>query len=286
MNSAQFRSDSLKTKERIEGLEYYFRANVLNRDGRFICRHEEPCKKSFSDSHPGGVFYAGQLHHVGMHYDLFKNNQPLRVVVVGMSYGHEPTNYSMEKRRLQIEDTGQHSSARGSGETGLPKRNPHMSGTTFALRAVFGLGFDDISCATEFIQLDEEKVHIFDAFALVDFLLCSAISEDEKKKDLSTSTMRHNCTPHFRRTLEILEPNLIIGQGIGTAAWMGQAGLGSGKTSGTPETIIIKDSECLLLNFSHPSAYGDLSWGNDPKSQHLQDVVKPAIEKAVRTLTN
>jgi len=204
MSKTEFRSDSRKTKERIEKLEAYFRASVLTEDGSFICQHDGACKNSFSDSLPRGIFYAGQLHYVGKHYDLFKNSQPLRIVVVGKSYGHKPAGYSMADRSEQFEDNGQHWSARGSGETGIPERNPHMSGTTFALRAAFGLGFDDISRAAETIQLGEEKVHLYQAFALVDFLLSSAISEDEKMGDRSTPRMRTNCTSHFRRTLEIL----------------------------------------------------------------------------------
>jgi hypothetical protein len=283
MPNAEFRSEIPKTTERTEKLRAYFRTSVL-RDGTFVCHHEGCCKKSFSDSLPSGVFYAGQLHHVGKHYDLFKNNQPLRIVVVGMSYGHKPAGYSMADRSEQLENNGQHYSVRGSGEAGIPKRNPHMSGTTFALRIAFGLGFDDISRATEFIQVDAERVHIFDAFALVDFLLCSGISEDEKMGDRSTAVMRTNCASHFRRTLEVLEPNLIIIQGIGTADWMAQAGFGIGRTSEFPEKIVVNGSQCLLLTFPHPSTLGSHNWGSGPKNEYLLGFVKPAIEKAVRTL--
>jgi hypothetical protein len=190
----------------------------------------------------------------------------------------------MDERSEYIENTGRQCTARGSGEKGIPTRTPHMSGTTFALRAAFGLGFEDTSRATEFIQMGEEKVHIFDTFALVDFLLCSAISEDKKTKDLSTHEMSVNCAPHFLRALEILEPNLLISQGTGTAEWMAQAGFGFGRTSDTPEKISVNGSDRQLLSFSHPSAWGPLNWGNSPKSKHLQDVVRPAIENTVRAL--
>jgi hypothetical protein len=232
--------------------------------------------------HPRGVFYAGQLHHVGEDYDLFENDRPLRVVVVGMSYGHGPESVSMEKRSEYMEDMGRQYSVRGSCE--IPQRTPHMSGTTFALRSAFGLGFDDTSRATEFIQVGKEKVHIFHAFALVDFLLCSAISEDKKTKDLSTHEMSDNCTPHFRRALEILEPNLLIGQGQGTAKWMAQAGFGSGSISQNPEKIVVNGSECVLLSFYHPSARFPLNWGINAKGKYLLEVVRPRIENAVRDL--
>jgi hypothetical protein len=218
---------------------------------------------------------------VGKNYDLFKENKPLRVVIVGKSYGHGHASYSMGERSELIETSGR-CSARGSGETGVPKRNPHMSGTTFALRAALGLGFDDVSRPTEYIQIGEDKVHIFDGFALVDFLLCSAISEEEKMGDRSTETMQVSCAMHFRQALEILEPNLLIGQG--TAKWMKLAGFGSGRTSETAETFVVNSSAGILLNFPHPSAYGYRAWGNSSKNEYLHTVVKPAIETAVRTL--
>jgi hypothetical protein len=277
-----FTSDTSKTRERIEKLDAYFRATVLDGDGKFICQHEYACKKSFSDPHPLGHFYDGQLHHVGNDYDLFKNNRPLRVVVVGMSYGHGPARISIAKRSEYMGDMGRHYSARGSGE--IPRRTPHMSGTTFALRAAFGLGFADTSRAAEFIQVGEEKVHIFDAFALLDFLLCSAISEDKKTKDLSTHAMSVNCAPHFRRALEILEPNLLIGQGQRTAEWMARAGFGHESTYQNPEKIVVNGSACQLLSFSHPSARFPLNWGINAKGKYLLEVVRPAIEKAVGDL--
>jgi hypothetical protein len=250
MRNAEFRSDRLRTRERIEKLGAYFLASVLNGDGSFICQHEEVCKKSFSDALPCGVFYAGQLHHIGKHYDRFKENKPFRVVV-GQSYGHEPASYSMDDRSELVDLVGREESARGSRDAGVKKRNPHMSGTTFALRATLGLGLDDISRATEFIQVGEDKIHIFEAFALVDFLLCSAISEEGKKGDRSTREMQSNCAAHFHKALEILEPNLVIAQG--TAAWIARAGLGSGGTSPEAETIMINAATSLLLKFPHPS---------------------------------
>ncbi len=282
LGNTGFRSERLKTNERIEKLDAYFRETVLDGDGKFICQQEYACKKSFSDPHPLGHFYDGQLHHVGNDYDLFKNNRPLRVVVVGMSYGHGPAGVSIARRSEYMQDMGRDHSARGSGE--IPRRTPHMSGTTFALRAAFGLGFDDTFRATEFIQVGEEKVHIFDAFALVDFLLCSAISEDKKTKDLSTHEMSVNCAPHFRRTLEILEPNLLISQGQRTAEWMARAGFGPGTTSRNPEKIVVNGSACQLLSFSHPSARFPLNWGMNAKGKYLREVVRPAIEEAVRDL--
>ena len=214
----------------------------------------------------------------------FKNDRPLRVVVVGMSYGHGPASVSLEKRSEQIEDTGRQRTARGSGEKGIPKRTPHMSGTTFALRAAFGLGFEHTSRASEFIQVGEEKVHIFDAFALVDFLLCSAISQDKKTKDLSTHEMSANCAPHFRKALEILEPDLLIGQGQGTAEWMARAGFRLRKHFPKPGEDRRQRLECVLLSFSHPSAWGQLNWGINAKGKYLQEVVGPAIKNAVRDL--
>lgn len=43
----------------------------------FVCSDYRTCEASHA-----GDFYEGQLHHVGRHYDLLPDGQPLRVVVI------------------------------------------------------------------------------------------------------------------------------------------------------------------------------------------------------------
>ncbi len=69
-------------------------------------------------------------------------------------------------------------------------RNPHMRGTANVLRLLFGipLGADHNS---EFMMIEGERIHIFDAFALVNYLLCSAVSADGRMRGLAARTTEY-----------------------------------------------------------------------------------------------
>ena len=103
--------------------------------------------------------------------------------------------------------------SRFTKQQGYEVRNPHMKGTTSALRLIFGipLGTDHNS---EFLLIEGKRVHIFDAFALVNYLLCSAVPEGTRNGK-ATPTMMSNCHGHFRMVMNILEPSVIIVQGKG-----------------------------------------------------------------------
>jgi hypothetical protein len=55
-----------------------------------------------------------------------------------------------------------------------------------------------------------KSCHIFDAFSFVNYSLCLALKKDQSRARNSTSIMKTNCQQHFRKVLEILEPNIII----------------------------------------------------------------------------
>lgn len=93
-----FTCDIQKTQQRKAELEKYFNENVLSEKGEFICRHYEECKRLRS-----GQFYAGQLHHVGDYYDLAKDGKPLRIAVIGMSYGDSRANVTMAYRQYKMD---------------------------------------------------------------------------------------------------------------------------------------------------------------------------------------
>ncbi len=73
----QLSCDTQQTALRRTELEAYARAHVLN-EGVFLCPAYAECR----DSHAGD-YYEGQLHHVGVRYDVTMKGTPLRVVVVG-----------------------------------------------------------------------------------------------------------------------------------------------------------------------------------------------------------
>ncbi len=171
------------------------------------------CKASFKRSNPGGSFFEGQLHHVGPHYDLAVNGVPLRVVVVGQEYGHEPPMCTRQARTEMIMSSDQKQFLNHGGKRNREReRNPHMTGTTSVLRFLAGreLGNDR---GGEYLDLRGGQVHLFEAFALVNFLLCSAVAAEGSVRGRSTEEMRQNCGGHFRKTVEILEPTVIIAQG-------------------------------------------------------------------------
>ena len=198
-----------KTEERRINMEQYLRENVLDEvHGRFLCRSADACKGSHS-----GIFYEGQLHHLGRFYDIAIDGKPFRTVVVGQEYGGEPNHFSCANRYQDIfENCGL--GARFTNSEGYPPRNPHMKGTTSALRLVFGapLGVDH---ASEFLSIQGQRQHIFDAFALVNYLLCSAMRRGEGSRGAATHRMKENCRCHFREVMKILEPVIVIVQGKG-----------------------------------------------------------------------
>ena len=233
-----------KSEARILAVEQYLTDNVLGND--FICSHYNACKSSHSDT-----FYEGQLHHIGKHYGVSFNGFPLRVVVVGQEYGHEPPRVDCKQRYDMIMDCG--FDYRFTAGQGYKVRNPHMKGTTSVLRLIFGipLGTDHNS---EFLFIEGERVHIFEAFALVNYLLCSAVS-DGKRKGKATETMKQNCRVHFRKVMDILEPSIIIVQGKNF--WEGSIRESFDSVSQVSEFVYkakLGSHESFIAAFSHPSA--------------------------------
>lgn len=285
--SGMFRSDSTATANRIVRLQTYFQEAVLD-GGHFICRHATACKSSHR-----GVFYEGQLPHIGHHYDLFIDDRPLRVAVVGQEYGHNPIHVSMRDRhRMIVRDTGLGRRFRREGSH--LARNPHMRGTTSLLRLAFGLGLGS-DHASEFLHLPEGRVHLFDAFALVNFLLCSAVplgsaapssafdSERFKGagKGRSTFEMQRNCARHFRETLRILEPTLVVAQGAGVRSWLKRSFEINVLNPAPLEALRIDAQWLPLLALTHPSAHFPYNWGANERTPYLLEVVAPAVDVAL-----
>lgn len=239
------------TTRRVARLQEYFEQNVLV-NGRFICSAEKQCRESHH-----GNFYAGQLPHVGTHFDLTRNGAPFRIVVVGQEYGTRDELVDLVVRRTMIADNrGAKSRFLAMPNLNLKGRNPHMRGCTSVLRLLFGkdVGSDYES---EFVQLDGMAIHLFDCFALVNFLLCSALLPKGGKRGRSTRTMQQNCTRHFKRQLELLEPTIIVIQGRAVLRWMGAAF--DGLSDEVIQTIQINGRATRLLAFTHPSAHGKIT---------------------------
>lgn len=273
MNLALIESKPARTARRIRKLEEYVRRNLLD-DERFICEHYQDCRASAPP-----YFYEGQMSHVGKHYDLLADGRELRIVVVGQEYGQNLPRVDLEGRTAMID---------GSAAEGFRGRNPHMRGTTSILRLLLGRRLGTDREGERLFGDRSGAVHIFDGFALVNALLCSAVSKPPEErntgKGASSRLMREYCARHFRATMEILEPTVVVAEGQGVRRWIGGSlGLGSKPTSGYEGPAILEVARIAgervdVLTFNHPSAGGQSAWwGNSVNSRYLREVVEPTI---------
>ncbi len=273
-------SDPHATTSRIDALDAYMSTRVLS--GRqFICSHFAGCRSS----HPGD-FFEGQLHHVGEHYDLRAKGRPFRVAVVGQEYGNGPSRVNrIARTRMVAVDTALKKRFRTDGLH--PPRNPHMKGTTSVLRLLFGLGLGT-DYDKEFLSLGSRRVHIFEAFALVNFLLCSAIASGQgaegSKRGQSTRTMQRNCSQHFRNVLDVLEPTVLVIQGRGVRQWLDHIVDGTERLGEQLERVSIGGLRLLVASFTHPSVPSRDNWGTDERRPYLTDVVEPTV-RAIHRVT-
>lgn len=269
-----FDHNARATRGRIAQLQDYFRSNVMV-DKRFICANWRDCETSIAS---GCTFKEGQLSHVGKHYDLSRDGRPLRIVVVGQEVaGQGKPRITMGERYARVHD---HSglTLRFDSDRGHKRRNPHMRGTTLALRTIFGLKGTDH--ATEFLHLDGENVHMFDCFALVNRLLCAAhLAGTSTGK--STKTMLNNCERHFRATLEILDPTLIVIQGAKVWRWSQNVLVPIKKRTDNFFECELGDRRVTVAAFTHPAAWGPAGWAS-PTSPYFKDVVRPTLRRAAK----
>jgi len=278
LGRASLEADPAATARRLQALRAYMEANVLGPDG-FCCTSYSTCLGSIG---PRERFFEGQLSHVGHHYDLHLNGRPLRIVVVGQEYGGTRTSISLQDRYEELHD-GSGLASRYYADSDHPPRNPHMRGTTSALRVILGKGLGE-EWDDEFVQATSgNRFHLFDAFALVNALLCSA-HPIRGAQGRSSKTMRRNCVRHFAATIAILDPTLMILQGEGVQNWIAPVlGPMDDRTENLAEAHIA-GSRVLVCRFSHPSARGVLRWGDRLDRAYLREVVEPTLRLAVASL--
>jgi hypothetical protein len=275
----RLRSDPGATALRLRALGDYMEASVLGPQG-FCCTSYSACLGSIR---PQDRFYEGQLSHVGRHFDLELDERALRIVVVGQENGGTGTSISLQERYDEIHNTSG-LSRRYYADSEHPPRNPHMRGTTSALRLVLGKGLG-ADWEEEFVESAEgERFHVFDAFALVNVLLCAA-HPLRGAQGRSTKVMRRNCLRHFAATMEILEPTLIVLQGEGVQDWISPVlGLMDERTPNLAETHLA-GNRALVCRFSHPSAPDRrIRWGDRLDAPYLREVVEPTLRLAVASL--
>lgn len=217
--------------------------------------------------------------HVGHRYDLMMGDKPLRIVVVGQEA--KDTKVTPARRSEQVRN-GSGRDRRYYADSDHMSRNPHMRGTTSALRLIFGKGLG-ADYEGEFVQpVNGRLFHIFDGFALLNRLLCYA-GPDIGVQARPTTTMFDNCSTHLGATLDILEPTIVILQGKAVSASASRV-LKVRKCHGEHLYEAVRgDHRMLVCQFSHPSARGDLRWGDSLDAPYL-GTVKATLAQAIRRL--
>lgn len=156
-----------------------------------------------------------------------------------------------------------------------------MRGTTQALRLLFGRGVGE-DYASEFLDLgDGQPAHLFDCFALLNSMLCSAVRPGSRNGQ-STRTMRENCLRHLRAALKVLEPTVVVVQGAGVTAWIAELFDVRQQVSETVAEVELAGRRMALCSFTHPAAHGRHNWGNSVDAPYLRLVVEDGIAKARR----
>lgn len=271
-----FEGDSATTATRIELLQGYMKENVFGDDG-FVCTSADSCRKSVMVDAQGRrrndrSFSEGQLSHVGHNYDLTQGGLPLRILVVAMETGREHVGVTLADRRLQLAQ---------SASLPFSSRNPHMRGTTSVLRASIGRSPSDDRTG-ELIELpsESEPVHLFDCYAMANIRLCSATLAGTSTSK-GTALMSRNCLRHLAATVEILEPTVVIVQGIPVAKELDS--LVTTRERIVPELRMatLAGVDVALACFTHPSAKSiNQHWGRLTSADYLWETVVPVMNLA------
>lgn len=272
-STKSFHHDAGATQQRVNDIKRYMNKNVLA-GKEFICSSWGECKSSIGSD---CTFKEGQLSHLGKHFDLSLDGRELRLVVVGQEVAGKGTaRTTMAERYANVHD-GSGMKRRFVSDADHTRRNPHMRGTTLALRTIFG-SHPALQREGEFIDINGEQVHIFDCFALVNRLLCAAHLEGTSTGK-STKTMLSNCERHFRATLEILEPTIVVIQGVRMWKWSKSVLRPREKLSNHLFRCELEGRDVLVAPFTHPSARGAQRW-DSPTSTYFKEIVEPTLSQA------
>ncbi|MGC4763559.1 hypothetical protein ACLQ20_11965 [Micromonospora sp. DT46] len=127
-------------------------------------------------------------------------------------------------------------------------------------------------------------MHLFDAYAMANMRLCSAVVSGTTKS-LGNATMSRNCAPHMAATIAILQPTLCIVQGVEVHKSL--TAIMSRRREITPYLVRarIAGVDTLVDAFTHPSAMRLTDhWGRLTSVPYLHGTVAPTIRTARRWL--
>jgi hypothetical protein len=259
-------TDPDTTSNRYGDLATYCQKCLLRR-GQFICPSASACHASTSGK-PGVNFYEGVMSYVGTHYDttVVSRDASHRVLIVPMEDGGHRDHVTLAQRRMHILE---------SAALPFRERNPHMRGVTLALRLAFGHRLAE-DRPGEHLDSQHGPVHLFNAFAMANLTLCSALATGTRSSR-TTPVMREECLQHMRATITILEPTLIISQGARLSRPLQSLFTIEKQHNTRVATCRLEGVQFVWVDLHHPTFNWD--WINRP---YLHDVVAPAIRDGRR----
>jgi uracil-DNA glycosylase len=92
--------------------------------------------------------------------------------------------------------------------------------------------------------------------------------------------MLNNCERHFQATLEILEPTIVVIQGIKVWKWSKNVLVPIKKRSENLFECDLAGRRVMVAAFTHPSAWGPDRW-DSPTSVYFKQVVRPTLRRAL-----
>ena len=261
MSKHKFTADPDSSKGFFGILNEYMESNVLQSNNTFICKHKKECEASCQPE--GRNFAPGQLHHVGPLYDIKRDGKPFRIMVSGAEYGRMDDPRSVKERTDDIKD--------------LDPTNPHMNGTLCLLQMLFG---EEPNNGMLKVDVNDEQHSIFRCFSLANFLLCSAPWEEYSAQAFTKRTLK-NCREHYQKTIEILQPQIIVLQGErGREFFWERYDIDLDYRTPRIERIEVCGKNILVLPLCHPS-YQRKAWGG-AGYKATKEYVKPAVDQLLK----
>lgn len=246
-----------------DALDTALRGRILDDTGQFCCTSGSACQASVG----AHGFAAGQLSYVGDHYAVTVDDQPTRILIVSMQVGDDEAPVTMTRRREQI---------RVRIPQSFGQRNQHMAGVTTALRVLYG-GEPGTDRAGEFLHTPAGDVHVLDAYAMANSVLCSR-RPGEGRQGAPSRQMLENCSRHLRTTVEVLQPTIIHSQGRSAGLSTHQAIERICDTVDRVDDqvafVAIGQTNAVWCSLKHPAR----NWGQLGRL-YLHDVAAPALRR-------
>jgi hypothetical protein len=179
-----------------------------------------------------------------------------------MDVGRPPSHVSMDQRSRQLA---------ASQRDGYAGRNQHMKGTTLALRVAFG---HPVDADIEALEVGGRSTPLFDCFAMANLLLCSAVDASGGSRSLGTriAAMRSNCREHLLETIRLIEPTLLITQGVVVGRELERALTVERRVTGTVAQVGFGGRSLAWVDLRHPSR----NWFT-PSQAYAAETALPAL---------